>query len=143
MQRFTSRLLNLIASAESSDDGARSGFEACWCKRCDIPTRRAHSGLLTSPTRSVVSLSVKIYTHTHRHAHAHSISRNAHALKLISYCDADGRSLVTNMGKEIHAGNGYTAYTLRCARTQRLAQLSWFEAPPRRFGFSSSVNLGQ
>ena len=35
------------------------------------------------------------------------------------------------------------AYTLRCARTQRLAQLSWFEAPPRLFGFSSSVNLGQ
>ena len=71
MQRFTSRLLNLIASAESSDDGARSGFEACWCKRC--PYSYTPRTLLTSPTRSVVSLSGKIYTHTH--AHAHSISR--------------------------------------------------------------------
>ena len=132
MQRFTSRLLNLIASAESSDDGARSGFEACWCKRCDIPTRRAHS----SHHRHVRSfLFLARFTLTHTHTHTASLAC-AH-----TYCD--GRSVVTNMGKEIHAGNGYTAYTLRCARTQRLAQLSWFEAPPRLFGFSPSVNLGQ
>ena len=83
--------------------------------------------------RSFLFLSRFTLTRTDTHTHTASLAH--------PYCD--GRSLVTNMGKEIHAGNGYTAYTLRCARTQRLAQLSWFEAPPRLFGFSSSVNLGQ
>jgi hypothetical protein len=32
---FYETLLNFLASAESSDDGARSAFEACRCKRCD------------------------------------------------------------------------------------------------------------
>ena len=73
------------------------------------------------------------------HSHAQTRTRTQH-LSLILIVTADLSSQIwerRSMLVRIHA------YTLRCARTQRLAQLSWFEAPPRLFGFSSSVNLGQ
>lgn len=73
--------------------------------------------------------------------HSHTRTRTqhlSHALILIVTADLSSQIWERrSMLVRIHA------YTLRCARTQRLAQLSWFEAPPRLFGFSPSVNLGQ
>jgi hypothetical protein len=65
---FYETLLNFLASAESSDDGARSAFEACRCKRCVIDTPRTLRTLYRTCDVS------RLCQDLHSHAQTHSIS---------------------------------------------------------------------